>query len=305
MIKTTPTFDTFQETYAKPIEAHLLASLPNRPEDKSDRLYDAMKYSLLAGGKRIRPLIVLASHSLFSDNPKSIFTVATAIEMIHTYSLIHDDLPAMDDDDTRRGKPTCHKQFDDATAILAGDTLNTLAFELLATNLPKTFSDDRVLMAITNLSQACGLRGLAGGQTLDLQHEHAPESMPNSEETLTRIHDLKTGALFESCLTIPALLSGANDTELGALRTYGKYLGRLFQITDDILDVTQDKETLGKSPNKDSEQNKLTYISLFGLEGAQKKATLTADLAESALHPLNYDLSLLKELIQKIRFRIY
>lgn len=245
-------------------------------DDQRHLLVDAMTYATQNGGKRMRPLLALASFQLYSPTPTPILPFAVAIELLHTYSLIHDDLPAMDDDSMRRGQPTCHIQFGEDMAILAGDTLNTYAFELLTT---LDFSSDLVLKAIRHFALACGVTGMSGGQVLDLK------STDSSATMLETIHRLKTGALIEVAVLIPALLAGAHPNEQASLIKFGAELGLLFQIRDDILDVIGGEE-LGKTPRKDMAQNKLTYCSVYGLEGAMQALNASAHRAMQTLTEL-------------------
>ena len=244
--------------------------------DQRQVLMDAMKYAAQNGGKRMRPVLALASFQMYSTDIAAILPFAVAIELLHTYSLIHDDLPAMDNDTMRRGRPTCHIQFGEDIAILAGDTLNTCAFELLA-NLP--FSPELVLDAIRRFALACGVTGMSGGQVLDLKSTHS------SATVVETIHRLKTGALIEAGISIPALLAGATPEHLKSFAHFGKELGLLFQIRDDILDVIGGNE-LGKTPQKDLVQNKLTCCSKYGLQGAKNEMMTCANSALAALSEL-------------------
>ena len=223
-------------------------------------LHSAMRWSLFAGGKRFRPALVLAVGSTFGAPEKHLLQTAAAIEMIHTYSLIHDDLPAMDDDDLRRGRETCHKKFDEATAILAGDALQNLAF--------KTIAEDTNLNAEIKIRLISEISGSAAqmvdGQQLDLE----AEGVAISVEELENIHRNKTGAMICASARSGAIIAGANETELEAVTKYAANLGLLFQITDDLLDVTQTSEMLGKTAGKDEKTKKATYVSLYGLEKA-------------------------------------
>ncbi len=243
-------------------------------------LHHAIEHSLFGSCKRIRPFLVYTSFELFDTHLDKIDHLAAAVELIHTYSLIHDDLPAMDNDDLRRGQPTCHKKFGEDIAILAGDTLNTFTFELLSSTLPHHFTPLHCLEAIRYLSHATGGNGMAGGQVYDLY----PIQKTPTFNHLKQTHHLKTGALITASVVIPAILGGASKTEKDALTQFGQHLGLLFQITDDILDVTSTQEVLGKTPHKDMLQEKTTYVSLLGLEKAQKLATEEATQAKDALH---------------------
>jgi len=242
-------------------------------------LDEAMRYSALSGGKRMRPLLVYGAGRALGLAPVTLDGIACAIEIIHAYSLIHDDLPAMDDDDLRRGRPTCHRAFDEATAILAGDALQALAFEVLAADESLGRFPDRQVQVIRSVARACGANGMAGGQVLDLSAVGADLS----REQLETMHGLKTGALITVSATAPALLAGAG-TELSArLSRFGQCVGLAFQIHDDILDVTGDSETVGKKTNKDAAAEKPTFPSILGLEGSRQQAVRLRDLAQAEL----------------------
>lgn len=228
-------------------------------------LKDSMLYSVKAGGKRIRPLLVLAVLEDFDKVSGDDLKVACASELIHTYSLIHDDLPCMDDDDFRRGKPTNHKVYGEATAVLAGDALQTRAFGILA-SLQHT-SSEKMVKLITLLAIASGANGMVGGQILDMEGETALLSLPELEE----VHMQKTGALLSFCIEAGAILADASESQLMQLREYARNIGLAFQIKDDILDVTSTTEQLGKTANSDAASDKSTYPSLLGLEGAQQQ----------------------------------
>ncbi|MFA5878876.1 MAG: polyprenyl synthetase family protein [Candidatus Margulisiibacteriota bacterium] len=254
--------------------------------DPRSILKEAMIYSLTAKSKRVRPLLVVLVFLLFEKETElyKILPLAGAIEIIHTYSLIHDDLPSMDNDDFRRGQLTCHKKFGEDMAILAGDTLNTFAFELISKELIKSFPAEKVLQVVLELSKALGICGMAGGQVLDLRSELGPRD----EAYLTKTHHLKTGALLKVCFTLPGILAGASEEELAKLADLGETIGLLFQIKDDILDVVQEKNILGKSAKKDLAQNKLTYVTLLGLEKAREKAESEDQKAKKILAELSY-----------------
>lgn len=234
-------------------------------------LREAMAYSLFAGGKRLRPALVLGAAEMLSGDDSSAMPAACAIEMIHTYSLIHDDLPAMDNDDVRRGKPTCHKVFGEATALLAGDALLTMAFEVAAET-----NDIRV---VRELAHVAGIEGMAGGQFLDLTSEGQTLGL----ESLQQIHAMKTGALIQGALRSGAFLGGASAEQLSALTEYGKYIGLAFQIADDILNVVGDAEALGKPVGSDAGKAKITYPALLGLEEARSCAQEAVNKAKGAL----------------------
>lgn len=268
-------FNEFSNHYRPIIEKALQDYLTFNIKDHRNRLESSMLYSTTCGkSKRIRPLLTIASFKCFSSSINKILPLACAFELIHTYSLIHDDLPAMDDDDLRRGQPTNHKQYDEATAILAGDTLNTFAFEILATELPKYYDPYICLKVISKFAQSCGIQGMSGGQMLDLI-----ENEPKEENHLIQTHQLKTGALIESTLVLPAILEEAAVNDIAQFQKLGSLCGLLFQITDDILDVTATSKEIGKTPNKDISQDKLTYVSFYGLDGAKQQATETAEAA--------------------------
>ena len=247
-------------------------------------IHRAVRYSLFAGGKRIRPILVLAAGEAVGGRASDLMPLACAVEMIHTYSLIHDDLPAMDDDDLRRGKPTSHKVFGEAIAILAGDALLTRAFHLMAE--AKAHGDDawmrRRLEATAILGEACGTTGLIGGQVEDLE----AEGRTISAEALERLHRAKTGALLGACVRGGAVLGGALAEEREYLRRYASAIGLAFQVKDDILDTTGAADQLGKTAGKDAAARKATYVSLHGLAGAQSLAARLLKQAEEAIAPL-------------------
>lgn len=264
---------------AQQVEAALDASLPVvYPE----QIYDAMRYSLMAGGKRLRPVLCLATCDMLGGNDAIAMPTACALEMVHTMSLIHDDLPSMDNDDYRRGKLTNHKVYGEDVAVLAGDALLTYAFEYIATQTPQTgeTTPARILQVIALLGKAVGAAGLVGGQIVDL----ASEGTAVDEKTLTFIHMHKTAALLEVSVTSGAILAGADQTTVEKLRRYAQRVGLAFQIVDDILDITSTPETLGKSVGKDVAAQKATYPSLWGLEESQRKAD---QLIEDAIAELS------------------
>ena len=243
-------------------------------------LVEAMRYSLLAGGKRIRPVLALATAESLGCDARALMPAAAAIELVHTYSLIHDDLPAMDDDDLRRGRPTNHKVYGEAVAILAGDALLTRAFEMVALRSPGVPAE-RLLKVIGELSLAAGAPGLVGGQIVDL----ASEGVEVDLDTLEYIHLHKTGALLQASVLSGALIAGADDTLLEALRTYSRAIGLAFQIIDDILDVTASSEVLGKTAGKDLTADKTTYPKLLGLEESKARAESLVKEACGVLNP--------------------
>lgn len=244
-------------------------------------LLSAIRYSLFNGGKRMRPLLVTMVAKMLGGMQADADAVALAVECIHAYSLIHDDLPAMDDDDLRRGKPTCHIQFDEATAILAGDALQTFAFELLA-NLPmQAFADSKRLELIKELSKAAGLQGMCQGQSLDLLATNEDIDI----NALNELHSLKTGALLIASVRMGAIISeNTKLNDLCALSIFAEHIGLAFQIQDDILDVISDTQTLGKPQGSDQAKNKNTFVSKLGLDGAKEEL---ARHHKEALHALN------------------
>jgi geranylgeranyl diphosphate synthase type II len=247
-------------------------------------IHRATRYSLFAGGKRIRPLLVLASGEAVGGERDDLLTLACAVEMIHTYSLVHDDLPAMDDDDLRRGKPTSHKVFGEAIAILAGDALLTRAFHLMA-ELPAGTEPVRVrrrLEATAILGEACGTSGLIGGQVLDLESQ----GRAVDAATLECLHRAKTGALLSACVRGGAVLGGANGPDLDRLTRYGAAVGLAFQVVDDVLDATEAAEQLGKTAGKDEAARKATYVSVHGLDRARAIAAELLQEALAAVAPL-------------------
>lgn len=237
-----------------------------------------MRYAALGPGKRVRPFLVYAAGELVGAEASTLDAPACALELIHAYSLVHDDLPAMDDDDLRRGRPTCHRAYDEATAILVGDALQTRAFELLA-EAPGLAAETRLRM-ITTLAHAAGHAGMVGGQALDL----AAVGQQRSLAELEQMHRLKTGALIEASVVLGALAGQADRATLDALGRYARAIGLAFQVRDDILDVTADSQTLGKTQGKDAAADKPTYVSLLGLASAQ---TLAVELCEEALAALD------------------
>ncbi len=244
-----------------------------------DTIYAAMRYSLLAGGKRLRPILCLASCEAIGGSPEIAMPMACALEMIHTMSLIHDDLPAMDNDDYRRGKLTNHKVYGEDIAILAGDGLLAYAFEYIATHTHGV-SADRVLKAIANLARAVGADGLVGGQVVDLESEGKSDI---SIETLIYIHNHKTGALFQSSVVCGAILAGATAVEIDKLSKFAQNIGLAFQIIDDILDITATQAELGKTAGKDLEAQKATYPKLWGLEESRRQADKLVSEAKTIL----------------------
>ena len=270
------TFSAFLEDCQQRVAQALENTLP-LPVEPATRLKQAMRYSALNGGKRVRATLVYAATQAISGNiPASADTLACAVELIHAYSLVHDDLPAMDDDKLRRGQPTCHIAFDEATAILAGDALQTLAFECLAaSHLPAELRCQLVL----TLAQASGAAGMVAGQDMDLAAENCSIGL----DALESLHQHKTGALIAASVRMGALLAGAHATQLDALTRYAHAIGLAFQVQDDILDIESSTEELGKQQGADLALNKSTYPSLLGMETAKQRAR---DLYEEAITAL-------------------
>jgi geranylgeranyl diphosphate synthase type II len=255
-----------------------LAQLQFSTEAGTDGLEEAMRYSLLAGGKRIRPVLALATASALGRTPTTVLPLAAALELIHTYSLIHDDLPAMDDDDLRRGRPTCHVKYGEAVAILAGDGLYAEAFRHLLHE--QEGEPARVLEAAAELAAATGVGGMVGGQYVDVRN-----LVPDGEVSLRRLHELKTGRLIAASVECVLLLTsdGAASTRLPHFRAFAAELGVLFQIVDDILDVTGTEDSLGKPQGSDERHGKLTYVSQYGVDGARQMAADSHRNAREAL----------------------
>jgi len=259
------------------INASLETMLSKRQRTTPECLYDAMHYSLMAGGKRIRPALMLECHAA-CDGQTDIMPAALSIECMHTYSLIHDDLPCMDDDDLRRGQPTCHRKFDEATAILAGDALHSLSFELLN----EADASSEIRTRLTGMLAKCGgASGMVGGQIMDMQ---ALQDAGLLE--VERIHVHKTGALLCYCCQAGAILAQASENIVDSCKRYGEAVGLLFQIADDILDATASSQSLGKSAGKDAAQKKLTYVSLMGVSKARQLGEEMLELALEATTPL-------------------
>lgn len=255
------------------------------------QLADSMSYSLLAGGKRLRPVLMMASYQTFQKNTDITLRTAIALEMIHTYSLIHDDLPAMDDDDYRRGALTNHKQFDEATAILAGDALLTYSFEIIAAD--PLLSDQQKIVLLRDLAKASGPEGMIAGQILDMEGETKELTI----EELEWIHEHKTGKLISYAITAGAYLAGVTEVQLKYLEKFAYYLGLIFQVQDDILDIVGDPEKMGKPVGSDHSNEKSTYPSLLGLEGAKEQKESYVKIAEEALKQADAENSYLHQLL--------
>ena len=271
-------------------------SAPSHPPAKfPEKLHEAMRYAVVGGGKRVRPILCYAAAEAVGLEPSRVDAVGAALELIHAYSLVHDDLPAMDDDDMRRGRPSCHMAYDEATAILAGDALQALAFELLAS--ADMGHLDQVLV---EFSRACGSRGMAGGQAVDLESVGQPLDL----EGLKRMHSLKTGALIRAAVVMPAIVSGQHHY-VDALARYGESIGLAFQIKDDILDVEGDTQIIGKPQGSDAEQDKPTFPALLGLEESKRLASELLGEAIDCLNALPGDGTLLEYLAHFIVERKY
>ncbi len=278
----------------KRVDAALGRWVPEEAQDPS-LIHKAMRYSLFAGGKRVRPLLAIAAAEAVSESTDSVENAACALELIHTYSLIHDDLPALDNDDLRRGRPTCHKVFGDAMAILAGDALLTLAFEVLA----KLHGVDaqRRIQLVAELATASGtVGGMIGGQVNDIQGE----GQPPTAALLDSIHRAKTGALLRASVRMGAIYAGAGEAKLAALTDFGEHVGLAFQIVDDVLDVEQSSEALGKTAGKDAQQQKITFPAVYGLETSRAMAEQERSAAHAALADFGERADRLKQLADLI-----
>lgn len=272
--------EAFLEEVGRRVETALDRLLP--PVDQEPRiLHEAIRYTVFAGGKRFRPALVLASAEACSLEPEVALPVACAVEAVHTYSLIHDDLPSMDNADWRRGRPTCHVRYGEAIAVLAGDALHDLAFEWAAGAADRLRAPERVLRVIQDLAGALGTQGMVGGQVLDLLAERG--GIP--AHWVPEIHRRKTGCLIRACARVGPLLSGREE-DLSCLSAYGEHLGLAFQIMDDVLDVVGDTSKLGKPTGTDQASSKATYPRVFGLEASRRMAQEEVSAAVAALRPL-------------------
>jgi geranylgeranyl pyrophosphate synthase len=292
-MKASPETLTTAQTATKADFLAYLAAARERVEAKLDRLlpaetvaptkvHRAIRWSVFAGGKRFRPVLLLATGETFSATAELLLSTACALEMIHTYSLVHDDLPSMDNDNLRRGQPTCHVRFDEATAILAGDALQTLAFQTIAEE--EQLSTQTRMRLVSELARASGTPvGMVAGQAHDLD----AESRSVSGDELEQIHRLKTGALIIAAARCGGIIAAANNQQLESISEYASQLGLLFQITDDMLDVTATAEDLGKTPGKDARSQKATYPSIYGIDAAQERAVRTHERACSVLEQID------------------
>ncbi|MGB4812764.1 MAG: polyprenyl synthetase family protein [Methylophilaceae bacterium] len=267
-------WSTAHQTRIEQVLASVLPSDKTPPE----RLHSAMRYSALGGGKRVRALLCYAAADLCGTDLSMADAAASAVELIHAYSLVHDDMPCMDDDDLRRGKPSCHKQYDDATALLVGDALQSLAFEVLAQAHLCPQASQQIHM-LNLLAKASGSVGMAGGQAIDL----ASVGKPLTEHALESMHLLKTGALIQAAVLLGAV--SGSEAQISAMSIYAKNIGLAFQVVDDILDVEADSQTLGKTAGKDANSNKPTYVTILGLEAAKQHAQQHYNKAIDALKP--------------------
>lgn len=271
------TFKDKLEQYENSVNSALNAALPAENGTRQAAVYNAMRYSLMAGGKRLRPMLTLEFCRMSGGSAEEAMPFALAVEMVHSYSLIHDDLPCMDNDDYRRGKPSCHKQFGEANALLAGDALLTMAFEMIgrAGKLPAEVRSK----AASYLAERAGAAGMVGGQVIDL----SSEGKPVGKEVLIEMYALKTGALLQAACGLGVLAGGGDETMFELAGQYASAVGMAFQIIDDILDVTGDETVLGKPVGSDAESQKATFVTLFGLDGAKKQAAYYTDEAKKKL----------------------
>lgn len=288
---------SFFDSVRPAIDQSLDALLPPESSPPSE-LHRAIRYSVFAGGKRLRPALCVAAYSIYDSDYRGILPVASALEMAHTYSLIHDDLPAMDDDDFRRGIPSCHKKFGEALAILAGDALLTRAFETMASC--RQFDPVRISEATARFAAALGTcGGMIAGQVLDLEGEGRSLSVAQVES----IHRAKTGALLSSSVWIGAFLGGADGAELDGILKYGQKIGLAFQVVDDILDETQSKDVLGKTAGKDRDRRKATYPAVLGLDESRRIVRQLTEEARAAVLPLGSRAALLLSISEFLETR--
>lgn len=285
----------YQQRIDKVLTAHL-----DSLEVNDERLLKAMRYGLLIGGKRMRPYLTYITGQALKVNEDDLDAIAAALECIHAYSLIHDDLPAMDDDDLRRGQPTCHIAFDEATAILAGDALQTLAFDILSNHEFSAAIADKHIKLIQQLAKAAGYLGMCGGQAMDI----AATDKRVPLETLSQVHALKTGALLTACVTMAATCCPTlSQAEAGILDDFARTAGLAYQVRDDIIDITSSEQELGKPKGSDLKHNKSTYPSLLGLEGAKEKLQQLHQQALQALASLPYNTKIMAEFADFLVYR--
>jgi len=294
-------FQSRLEAYQKRVDVALDKYLPTE-DPPEHNLAEAIRYSVIGGGKRIRPAMVYAAGEAMGVSTDLLDIPACAVEMIHAYSLIHDDLPAMDDDDLRRGRPTCHKAFDEATAMLAGDALQALAYEILAKDDHKELTPEHRIEMLSLLTEASGAHGMAGGQAVDL----ASVGKQLTLEQLEHMHQLKTGALIRASILLGGMCKqDVREDEIKMLSDYALCIGLSFQIQDDILDVVSDTETLGKPQGSDQEQKKPTFPAIIGLEESRRRAIQQHELALKILEPLDEKADSLRQLSAYIVERLF
>ncbi len=294
-----PDFNQIIEQWQQRIHQLIAETLPSAEQEPKE-LHQAMRYAALNGGKRVRPILVYLTGLAFGAKQSDLDTAALAVELIHCYSLVHDDLPAMDDDDLRRGKPTCHIEFGEATAILAGDALHTQAFEVLADAKLTEKAQPQQMTMLALLAKASGSLGMGGGQAIDLASTNKAIDLA----TLENMHRMKTGALIKASVMLGALCAGSiKPEEIVLLEEYADSIGLAFQVQDDILDIESDTETLGKPQGSDIENDKNTYPALLGLEGSKQKLQDLLALALQALDKLPYNTATLAQLAQYITQR--
>ncbi len=282
----------------KRVDAALDTCLP-RPNRRPATIHKAMRHSVFAGGKRLRPVLCLAAADACGGDPENAMPAACAVELMHTYSLVHDDLPSMDDDDLRRGRPTCHKIFGEGMAVLCGDALLTEAFAVLARIRPTPRY--RTGDFVGELAETGGSRKLIGGQVMDLEGE----GKPTDKRQLVRIHETKTAALLTTSLRLGAMSANATPARLDAVSRFGRALGLAFQVIDDILDVTQSSETLGKTAGKDAATDKATYPAILGLDASRREAARLTRTAMRALDPLRGKAARLRQIAEYLLVREY
>lgn len=279
--------------------------LENKTHLYAKKTIEAMKYTTCLGGKRLRGILCLEACRLFSNDYFLAIPASCALEMLHAQSLIHDDLPSMDNDDLRRGKPSNHKVFGEAFAILAGDALISLGAQIIADKTSKTIPSERILKTIREYLIAAGIYGIVGGQTADLEAEKSTLNLRDNEEYLNYIQTYKTGALFEASVAAGAYIGGADNEKIRILKEFAKSFGIAFQMADDILDVISTSKEMGKTTGKDEYENKLTYVRKYGLEGAKQKLILQIQSAYDILKRENLESSVLNELIEQIKKSVF
>lgn len=279
--------------------------LENKTHIFAKKTIEAMKYTTCLGGKRLRGILCLESCRLASNDYFAAIPAACALEMLHAQSLIHDDLPSMDNDDLRRGKPSNHKVFGEAFAILAGDALISLGAQIIADKTSKTIPSERILKAIREYLLAAGIYGIVGGQTADLEAEDSTLNLRDNEDYLNYIQTYKTGALFEASTASGAIIGGASSEKVRTLKEFAKNFGLAFQMADDILDVISTSKEMGKTTGKDEFENKLTYVKKYGLEGAKQKLILQIQATYDILKKDNIESGVFDEIIEQISKRIF